>query len=150
MATSLARTRDETALAPPRARALEAGELAWLAVLPCAALAALAMQLLGPPLGDALLAPRGDRFWPRTEVHPEPVEHARVLRAMAAAPLGAAVVFALARRPPALRPARARVLVAVAQVCTAAFFALMLLAQHNVLLRSYVWPVAPADVFSVA
>jgi hypothetical protein len=147
-ASSLAVPRDEPASPPSRTRALEAGELAWLVVLPCAALVALAILLLGPPLGHAFLAPRGDRFWPRTEVHPEPVEHARFLLALSAAPLGALAVWALARRPPALRPQLARTLVAVSQLCTVAFLALMLLAQHNVLLRSYVVG-QPVGIFTV-
>jgi hypothetical protein len=141
--------RDELAVAPSRARALEAGEIAWLIVLPCAALVALAALMLGPPLGNAFLAPRADHFWPRTEVHPEPVEHARFLLALAAAPLGAIAVFVLARRPPALRPELTRALVTLTQVCMVLFLALMLLAQHDVLLRSYVPPGHPAPILPV-
>jgi hypothetical protein len=131
-------------------RSLEPAEVAWLAVLPCAALAATAILLLGPPLGDALFAPSdADRFWPSIYVHPEPVEHARFVLALAAAPLGAAVVLAGSRRPPRLRPGVTRALVLLAQAATVLFLALMLLAQHNVLLRSYVEPVRPVAVFSV-
>jgi len=150
MASAFAAAREEPELAPARARPLEVGELAWLVVLPCGVLVALAIVLLGPPLGHAFLAPRGDRFWPNTEVHPEPVEHARFLLALAAAPLGVAAVLALARRPPALRPQPARALVALAQWCTVLFLALMLLAQHNVLLRSYAPPGQPVAIFTVA
>ena len=151
MASSVARDRDEIARAPARAsRALDPGELAWLVVLPCAALVALAVLLLGPPLGDALLAPRGDRFWPGMEVDAEPVEHGRFLLALLAAPLGAAAVWLLARRPPRLRPRLARTLIVLTQMCAMLFLALMLLAQHNVLLRSYVAPSHPATILSAA
>jgi len=149
MATSSASMpRDEFAPAEPRTRTLALSELAWLVVLPCAALVALAILLLGPPLGHAFLAPRGDRFWPRTEVRPEPVEHARFLLALAAAPLGALALLALARRPRALRADLARALVAASQVCTVLFLALMLLAQHDVLLRSNVVG-QPVAIFTV-
>jgi hypothetical protein len=151
MAASSASAREQhSAAAVGRPRALEAGELAWLAVLPCAALVAAAVVLLGPPLGHAFFAPSSaDRFWPNTEVHPEPVEHARFVLALLAAPLGVATVLALARRAPLLHPRLARTLVVLAQGCAVLFLALMLLAQHDVLLRAYVYPSPPVNVFSL-
>jgi hypothetical protein len=150
METSFARRRDEVTMARASARrALEAAELAWLAVLPCAALVAAAVLLLGPPLGHALFAPGADRFWPNTEVHPEPVEHARFVLALLGAPLGAAALLLLARRLPRLDPRVARILIALAQACTVVFLALMLLAQREVLLHAAVYPVLPVDVFSL-
>jgi hypothetical protein len=148
MAASSARARDERAAAAAR-RPLEPAEVAWLAVLPCAAVVVAAILLLGAPLGNALFAPRADRFWPRIQVLPEPVEHARFVLALLAAPLGVAAVLAGARRAPRLRPGLTRGLVALAQLSTVLFLALMLLAQHDVLLHAYVYPVLPTDVVSV-
>jgi len=152
MAISSARAREgrQTKARSTLRRPLDASELAWLAVLPCAALLAVAIVLLGPPLGHALFEPAGvDRFWPETEVRPEPVEHARFVLALLAAPLGAAGVLVLARRPPPMRPDFVGALVRLAQACTALFVVLMLLAQRGVLLRAYVYPVQPRDVFSL-
>jgi hypothetical protein len=151
MATSSASARDEQAAADADApRALEPAEVAWIAVLPCAVVVVAAILLLGPPLGHALFEPTGvDRFWPRTAVAPEPVEHARFVLALLAAPLGAVAVMAGRRWEPRLRPSRARILIALTQICIVLFLVLMLLAQHDVLLRSYVYPVLPVDIFSV-
>jgi hypothetical protein len=151
MATSFAhRPQERGDPSATRPRALEPAEIAWLAVLPCVALVIAAIVLLGPPLGRALFEPAGvDRFWPNTEVHPEPVEHARFVLALLAAPLGVAAVLALARRPPRMQPRSARALVAFAQGCTVLFVGLMLLAQHDVLLRAYVYPSTPVNVFSL-
>jgi hypothetical protein len=150
MAASPARPRDQLATAGAAGpRPLEPAEVAWLAVLPCAAVVVAAILLLGPPLGDAIFAPGADRFWPATEVHPEPVEHARFLLALLGAPFGAAVVVAAARRPVRMRPPLVRTLVVLAQGCTVLFLALMLLAQHDVLLRAHAYAVLPVDVFSV-
>ena len=150
MATSSARTRDELRAAGAAApRPLEPAEVAWLAVLPCAVLVAAAILLLGPPLGHALFAPGPERFFVHAIVAPEPVEHARFVLALLAAPLGAAAVVLGSRRRLRLRPSRARILIALAQACTVLYLALMLLAQRNVLLRSYVYPVLPVDVFSL-
>ncbi|HEX7289624.1 MAG TPA: hypothetical protein VF250_00740 [Conexibacter sp.] len=125
--------------------------MAWLAVLPCAALVIAAMLLLGRPLGDALFAPTGvDRFWPGIEVAPEPAEHARFVLALLAAPLAAMTIVLGWRRPPRLHARVARGAIALAQSCTALFLAFMLLAQHNVLVRSYRLPVLPVVVFSGA
>jgi hypothetical protein len=156
MATFPARTRDDdhadasAGAGADAPRALEPAEAAWIALLPCAALVVAGILLLGPPLGHALFEPSGSvRFWPDQGVRPEPVEHARFVLALLAAPLGAAVVAASRRWPLRLRPSRARALIALAQVCTVAFVVLMLLAQRNVLLRSYVLPVLPTNIFSI-
>jgi hypothetical protein len=99
----------ETAVAPrpPRRTAqterLDVAAVAWLAALPCAAAAALAVAFLGHPLG-ALMAPPPGRYtflrhalpW----VHPEPTEHARYLIALAAPVALALTTAALARWQP--------------------------------------------------
>jgi len=133
-----------------RGQVLEPAEVAWLAVLPCAVIVTLEIVLLGPPLGHALLEPAGDHFWPQAEVVPEPVEHGRFVLALLGAPLLAAVVAASRRRPFVVRPALARAGITAARAATITLLAIALLAQHNVLFRSYIPPVWPEQIFNVA
>jgi len=130
-------------------RPLEAGEVAWLAVLPLAALVVAAIVLLGPPLGHAAMEPGSTRFWPWARAWPEPVEHARFLLALLGAPLLAAAIVVGHVRPPRLRPAHARALVALTQVATLLLLALTLLAQHEVLLNAAAPPGLPSRIFRV-
>jgi hypothetical protein len=82
--------------------ALDPATAAWLAAVPVAAVTLLAIVLLGPPLGSALLPAPSARFWSGTAagVHPEPTEQARFLVALSAPLLLAALTLLLARRPP--------------------------------------------------
>lgn len=136
MATSLARSR---AHAPEDLRgpaaALSASELAWIVAVPCAVLTALAVAVLGPPLGHAMFAPHGEGLWPRDAPYvvgsPEPVKHARFALALLGALLLPALVLLGARRPPAL-PRRATVaLVTCAQVLLCAALGLAVVAQRG-------------------
>jgi hypothetical protein len=131
-----------------RTRSLEAGELAWLAVLPCALVVVLAVVVLGPRLGDALFGPAGDRFWPEALLTPEPVEHARYALALLGPPLAAALVVAGARGRVRLRPGAARVAIAAAQLATLAVLALALLSQYDVLFRSHTLAEPRQRIFS--
>jgi hypothetical protein len=72
-----------------------------LAALPIAAMTALAIVVLGPPLGELLSPGDPPRFWPgvRSMVQPEPVEHARFLIALLAPLLLAGATAWLVRRP---------------------------------------------------
>jgi len=65
-------------------RSLTPGEIVWLAAIPAAVLGVAAILLLGPPIGNALLAQRDVRFWEsfQAEVAPEPVEQGRFLVAL--------------------------------------------------------------------
>ena len=104
-------------------RTLSAGELAWLAALPCAAVTALAVLALGPFVGDALL--------PRTTVHffeaalrelkPEPREQGRFVVALAGPLLLAGATALLARREVRLQAALADRLVWLGQAALVAF-----------------------------
>jgi len=123
--------------------------VAWLAVLPCAIVTVLAIVLLGPPLGHAFFEPAGDRFWPDVEVLPEPVEHGRFVLALLGAPLLAAAVAASRRWPLTLPSAVARIGIAAAQAATVGLLVLALLAQHNILFRSYIPPIRPERIFTV-
>ena len=85
--------------ARPRGGTPEAGEVVWLAALPCALLTLAVLIVLGPPIGNAFLSPGSDVFWPETTVMPEPVEHARYLVALLGPLLLAAVVLTAGRWP---------------------------------------------------
>ena len=74
-----------------------AGTSALLAALPCAAVAAAAAVLLGPPLGRALLTPEPVRFLLPGASRPEPTAHARFLIAVLA-PFALALAIALIAR----------------------------------------------------
>src|SRR5829696_2166515 len=73
------------------------GTAAWLCAIPCAAIAAVAILLLGPPLGD-LLSPDHSPYTFLSGfaggVHREPTEHARYLIAIGAPLLGALAIAA--------------------------------------------------------
>jgi len=66
---------------------LRASDLAWLALLPCAAVVVVAIVLVGPPLGDVLFPSSTVTFWEDATGFPEPTEYARYLIALTA-PLG--------------------------------------------------------------
>jgi hypothetical protein len=82
---------------------LTSAQLVWVLLVPCAAVAALVIALLGPPLGHALLGPGRDPLWPRgwweTEGRAEPVTQARYLLAALAPLLLVAAVRSASRRP---------------------------------------------------
>jgi len=109
---------------------LDAGDAAWIAALPCAALTLAAIVLLGVPLGDALFAPRaGATFLPGIWVAPEPGEHARYALALCGAFALPTLVLATRGRLPALPRPWTRALVATAQTAAVACIALGVLAQ---------------------
>jgi hypothetical protein len=113
--------------------ALSAAELAWLAAAPCALIAVLAIVMLGPPLGHALLEPTGTRFWryDLSLVRPEPVERARYVLAVLSPFALAGCIAALARRGPS-RPRMSFAGVLLNQALLLTFFGVCLLAQHVV------------------
>ncbi|HKG40170.1 MAG TPA: hypothetical protein VKB25_14365 [Conexibacter sp.] len=106
---------------------------AWLCAIPCAAIAAVAILVLGPPLGE-LLNPGPNPFTflrgagaPR----PEPTEHARYLIAVCA-PLLGALAIASAPRWLARVPARAVGPIVVAtQLVLATVVAASIVAQYG-------------------
>jgi hypothetical protein len=119
---------------PPRPRALSAAELAWIALLPCAIVAVLAIVLLGPPLGHLLFPRSSDELWPpswwEATGNPEPVKQARYLLALLAPALLVAVVLAGTRRPVTLRPRTVRALTSSSYAAVTALVAVALLEQH--------------------
>ena len=114
-----------------------AADVAWLAALPCMAIVAAAIALLGPAMGDALLPRATITFWPSAsgEVFPEPAEHARYLIALTA-PLLLAGAMAIGVRSAVTAPRRTtELLVTAAQVVALAFVALCVVVQHRYVFR---------------
>jgi hypothetical protein len=103
-----------------------AGDLAWVAAVPCALLTLAAAVLLGPPLGRALFAP-GTVHFLIPGIMPEPTEHARfVIAALAPMALGGLLLAVGGRRGAAT--ARWRRAAHIAQAALLAFAALTLIA----------------------
>jgi hypothetical protein len=80
--------------------AQDAATAAWLCAIPCAALAAIAILVLGPPLGG-LVSPAQSTYTflsgAADGIRPEPTEHARYLIAICAPLLGALAIAAAPR-----------------------------------------------------
>ena len=108
---------------------------AWLATLPGAALGALAIALLGPPLGR-LIAPAHPPFTFLTTytigIHPEPTEHARFLLALVAALLVALAPIAVVRRAPRLPLGVSAIGVPAAQALLVAALAAAWIGQRGI------------------
>ncbi|HET6449006.1 MAG TPA: hypothetical protein VFG31_07835 [Conexibacter sp.] len=78
----------------------DAATAAWLAAIPCAAIVAVAILVLGPPLGTLFVPEPGTYAFLPEElrfVRPEPTEHARYLIALSA-PLLATLAIGLGPR----------------------------------------------------
>lgn len=126
-------------------------ELAWIALIPFAAVAAAAILLLGPPLGQALFAPGAERLWPpgwfESQGTPEPVKLGRYLVAAAAPVLLALLVLSLslAGSSPRLPSALLRALARSSQMLLLAFVVLAVLGQRNVIFVDRPMP----DVFGL-
>jgi hypothetical protein len=115
------------------APSLSPGAIAWLAVPWCAAVTALAVHLLGPPLGAALFPFPNTAFLPgqREFMWPEPTESARYVLALGGPILLACTVAALSRRAPRLPPVVASVGVALAQAALVAVLVACFVGQHD-------------------
>jgi hypothetical protein len=73
---------------------------AWICAIPCAAIVAIAMLVLGPPLGTLLAPSPGPYTFLREElwvIHPEATEQARYLIAVGAPLLASVAVAVMAR-----------------------------------------------------
>jgi len=129
-----ARARVRAPRAGDASGALTVQETAWLAAAPAALLGLLAIVVLGPPLGHALLAPAPARFWEEFQfaVLPEPAEQGRYLVALAIPLLLAALtVGAVRAQAPRLSRAAAANAIAVVQAAGIALIVLCLLRQHG-------------------
>jgi hypothetical protein len=125
-----------TAIPSRRVHALAPDEVAWAAVLPCAAAIVAAIAWLGPPLGHALLRPEANEtLWPHGVYYvlgrAEPVKRARFAIALLGPVLLAGVLLAERRRPLRLSAGAARGLVAGGKVATVALLVVALLGQRN-------------------
>ncbi len=123
---------------PALARAAQASPLAsadaiaWLLLLPCAALTVLAVLLLGPPLGRVML-PRSDAigFFSPAELKPEPTEQARYTILALAPLLLAGATIAGTRRGVRMAPWLARAAIAGAQVAMVVLMAFCWKGQYR-------------------
>jgi hypothetical protein len=143
----MASVASEAAVASPRGDAHavarstgDAAAAAWLCALPCAALVAVAILVLGPPLGRLLFlpAPGAYRFLPEqlSVIRPEPTEEARYLIALTA-PLLATLAIALSPRWQPRLPARvAGAGVAATQVALVSVVVACIVAQHRFVFRA--------------
>jgi len=121
-------------VAPARMRAVRAEEIAWIAAVPCALVTFVAVVLLGPTIGHAFLAPRGEPLWPPEVLagSPEPAKHGRYVVALLGPVVLAMAVWLGARRPPQLHPALIAVAVAASQAMLLALALVALLAQEGI------------------
>ncbi|HEV7773071.1 MAG TPA: hypothetical protein VGO48_07300 [Conexibacter sp.] len=104
----------------------DAATAAWLCAIPCAAIVATAILLLGPPLGDLLGRSRADfTFFPSSAAgaYDESTEHARYLIALAGPILLALTTRWVYRRQPPLPP---RVVELAAPIGQLAFVVLLI------------------------
>jgi hypothetical protein len=147
--------RDREVLRASAARPT-AGELAWLALLPCALLTAAAVLLLGPVVGRALLGAHGEQLWPHDAVyvfgHPEPVKHGRYLVALVGPVLLAAAVLVGARGRLRLRAEALRGLVLASQALLIAGIVAATVAQRRVAYTSLppAWRIFTPRAFAAA
>jgi hypothetical protein len=141
-----------------RVRALRPRETAWLALVPCAVVAFVALMAVGPLMGHALFEPSaGEALWPphfeSTQGQPEPVKRGRYVVALLAPALLVTVVLLDAGRRWRLRPATVRGVAAVAQIALLAFVLAAVLGQSNRLLpyrRELLWPIFGVRSFVAA
>ncbi|HET6448933.1 MAG TPA: hypothetical protein VFG31_07460 [Conexibacter sp.] len=110
---------------------LDAVAVAWLAAVPCAAITALAVLVLGPPASRVLFPPPHLVFLPGETVTPEPLENARYLLALAGPVLLAATVLWASRRQIVVPRLWARIGVAAAQLALVALVVACLVTQHE-------------------
>jgi hypothetical protein len=129
----------QTIRAPPHNEAqsppqVGPAEIAWLLLLPCAAVTVAAMLLLGSPLGHALSsAQKPIPLLPelRPFVFAKHTQQARYLIALVAPLLLVALTLAIAHRRPRLTPGVTGTLILVSQLAGMAFIGICLWAQHT-------------------
>jgi hypothetical protein len=141
------RRLDATARDGNLARVPSAGELAWIAALPCALVVLVLIVVLGPPLGDLLFPRIGLTFWSEVQeayaTHPEPTEQARYLLALTAPLLLTGCVLVGVRRARTLAPGTIALLVTGTQALALAFLATCYVVQ-----RRYAFETSPAFAVS--
>jgi hypothetical protein len=138
----MAGAASEAAIAPRRGKArtverstLDDAAAAWLCAIPCAAIVAFAILVLGPPLGRMFVPAPGTYAWLQEElpfIRPEPTEQARYLLSLSA-PLLATLAIALGPRWQPRIPARvAEAGVVATQAVLAGVVVAALVAQRRI------------------
>lgn len=140
---------DAPPAASPRARALRAGELAWIGLLPCAVLLVAVIVVLGPPLGRALLPHGGLTFLPSVadRPQPEPTEQARFLLALTGPLLLTGFVAAGLRRRWTAQSGTIAGLVIAAQVAALGFVVICLIVQYRHVFELAAWTTSKRTVY---
>jgi hypothetical protein len=135
MNTTASQASADAGACDQHARPLAPADLAWVALIPVAALSLAAMLLLGPPLGRVLFPHGRDLLWPpdwrQSMGHAEPTKHARYLIAALAPVLLAAVVLLGARRRWGLPPRTTRAVVLASELALVALVAFGMLGQQG-------------------
>ena len=132
--TAAGAARLDTARARPRT--VSPGELAWIAVVPCAVVTVIAIVVLGPVLGRALFSPGADQLWPPnwwgTQGRAEPVKQGRYAIAAVAPVLLVAAIRAGAGRSLTMRPRTIGAIVTATHATVLALVVVALLSQDVV------------------
>jgi hypothetical protein len=111
---------------------LAGGEIAWLAVIPCALATALLVVALGPPLGSLLFPPLHVHFMPGFEaIRPKPAEQARYVLSLLAPLLVCVAVARAARRRDRPATGATRAVVLATQLLALGLLAAALVRQHH-------------------
>ncbi|HEU4702018.1 MAG TPA: hypothetical protein VFS37_06000 [Conexibacter sp.] len=118
-----------------RPSTLTVAEVAWVALIPCAAIALLGIALLGPPLGDLLFTHTSDALWPPTwweaTGRAEPAKQGRFLLAVLAPSLLVSAIVAGARHRPSLSKRVTQALVLASYSLVVALVAVALIEQAS-------------------
>ncbi|HEV7773196.1 MAG TPA: hypothetical protein VGO48_07940 [Conexibacter sp.] len=132
-----------------RPRTLRAGELAWIGLLPCAALLLAAIVVLGPPLGKLAFPHSGLTFWPSAagRPSPEPTEQARFLLALTGPLLLTGFVALGLRRRWHVRSAPIAGVVTAVQVAALAFVVLCGVVQYRHVFHLAAWTTSERTVY---
>jgi hypothetical protein len=117
------------------ARALTAGESAWLLLVPAVIASVLALWLLGPPLGQVAFTRSHYTYWPSAaeeQLLPKPTELARFALVVGCALVFAAAIPLVAGRAPRMRPRTIAVAVTGVQLVLVGALVACFVAQSGV------------------
>src|SRR5215218_8191736 len=142
----MASAASEAAVASPRGKARaaarstqDAATAAWLCAIPCAAIVALAILVLGPPLGRLFVPEAGAYTFLQEQlpvIRPEPTEQARYLIALSAPLLATLMIVLGPRWQPRLSVRVADIGVAATQAVLVGVVVRSIVAQHRFVFRA--------------
>lgn len=115
-----------------RRSAVDAATAAWLCALPVAALVAVSILLLGPPLGGLLNLHASFTFLPQAIVYDESTEQARYLIALLGPVLLALATWLAVKRGVTLSPGAIDLGPAIAQLALVGLLVVSVVVQHRI------------------